>query len=530
MLGVMFDCSRNAVMKVSTVKKYADILKRMGYDTIMLYTEDTYEVDNQPFFGHLRGKYTKEEMKEIDEYCYSLGIEVIPCIQTLAHLNCMFKWNKEYGDIRDYNDILLIDDEKTYKLIEDMISSLSQCFKTNKIHIGMDEAGMVGLGKYKERFGEKDRFELINDHLHKVCDIAKKYNYTPMLWHDMLGALALGTYVYNYWDGDYDLSKISEKAELLPKDISIVYWDYYKSEQKEYDRLIKTCKLFDRDVIFAGGAWTWRGFTPDNKYSFEITEAAIKACKENGVKDVFFTVWGDDGAECSKFAILPSLMYGAELLRGNTDMNSIKEKFKEIVGAEFDSFMLMDKVNTPGGKHLSTEHPNKYLLYADPFMGLKDSRCSEQDYEYYKNLAEELRRAEGKGEFGYLFDTLEKLSDILSLKSNIGNRARDAYRTRNVEELKKISRDYDNIIEKIDVFYDAFKRQWFEENKPFGFEIQDVRLGGLKQRLLSCKNRIHELIDGKISEIPELDELVLDGDIATVWSRMISTNVVTQML
>jgi len=51
MLGVMFDCSRNAVLTVDSVKRYANILKKMGYNTLMLYTEDTYEID-----GHPRGR------------------------------------------------------------------------------------------------------------------------------------------------------------------------------------------------------------------------------------------------------------------------------------------------------------------------------------------------------------------------------------------------------------------------------------------------------------------------------------------
>ena len=33
MLGVMLDCSRNAVMKPETVKHYANIVKKMGYNT-----------------------------------------------------------------------------------------------------------------------------------------------------------------------------------------------------------------------------------------------------------------------------------------------------------------------------------------------------------------------------------------------------------------------------------------------------------------------------------------------------------------
>lgn len=55
-LGVMIDCSRNAVMKASEVKKFALNLSKMGYNALLLYTEDTYEIKDEPFFGHLRGR------------------------------------------------------------------------------------------------------------------------------------------------------------------------------------------------------------------------------------------------------------------------------------------------------------------------------------------------------------------------------------------------------------------------------------------------------------------------------------------
>ncbi|MBQ2889485.1 MAG: family 20 glycosylhydrolase, partial [Clostridia bacterium] len=191
MLGVMLDCSRNAVMSVQAVKEYAGIIKKMGYNTIMLYTEDTYEVDNQPLFGHLRGRYSKKELKEIDSYCAGIGIELVPCIQTLAHLESIFKWENEYDEINDCDDILLAGNEKTYKLIEDMISTIAQVFTSRKIHIGMDEAYRVGTGKYKQLYGVKDRFDVINEHLHKVCEITQKYGFEVMIWSDMFRRLAL---------------------------------------------------------------------------------------------------------------------------------------------------------------------------------------------------------------------------------------------------------------------------------------------------------------------------------------------------
>ena len=56
--GCMLDCSRNAVMTVDSVKRWIDITSDLGYNMLMLYTEDTYEIKNQPYFGYLRGRYT----------------------------------------------------------------------------------------------------------------------------------------------------------------------------------------------------------------------------------------------------------------------------------------------------------------------------------------------------------------------------------------------------------------------------------------------------------------------------------------
>ena len=90
--GVMIDMSRNAVMSVEGLKRFLPILKKMGYNCAMLYTEDTYEVKDEPYFGYMRGRYSIAEMKELDEYASSIGVELIPCIQTLAHLATALRW------------------------------------------------------------------------------------------------------------------------------------------------------------------------------------------------------------------------------------------------------------------------------------------------------------------------------------------------------------------------------------------------------------------------------------------------------
>ncbi|MBE6810930.1 MAG: hypothetical protein E7521_07750 [Ruminococcaceae bacterium] len=181
-LGVMIDMSRNAVMSVAALKEYFVLLKKMGYNSVMLYTEDTYEVEGEPFFGYMRGRYSVAEMKELDEFANNIGVELIPCIQTLAHLNQALRW----GTIPvDCDDIMLTDDERVYDLIDRMFKTLKKCFKSPYIHIGMDEAHMVGRGKYMDIHGYEETFSILKRHLDKVCELAKKYDFVPLIWSDM---------------------------------------------------------------------------------------------------------------------------------------------------------------------------------------------------------------------------------------------------------------------------------------------------------------------------------------------------------
>jgi len=521
MLGVMIDCSRNAVMTVDSVKKYADIIRKMGYNTIMLYTEDTYEIDNNPCFGHFRGRYSKAEMKELDRYITSLGMELIPCIQTLAHLENMFKWNTEYKDVKDCDNILLIGEDRTYELIDNMFKSVRECFSTKKIHIGMDEAYRVGTGEYQKRNGIRERFDIINEHLHRVCDMAKSYDFEPMIWSDMFVKLALDT--DNQYEVSENMDAILKKANL-PDNVSLVYWDYYSTDFNRYDQNIIANKLFARPVYFAGAAWTWNSFAPRNGYSMEITKAAFDACNKEGVDGMFLTMWGDDGAECSPFMLLPSLMYSAEISRGNFDMDDIKKKFYDITGCDFDSIMILDKLDKLAEE--PSRNQCKCFLYNDLFMGMRDYLVPEGSDKYFSELSKEISEQKDIGEYEVFFNHYRNLCDVLEIKTSLGIRTRKAYTDKNISELRDIISDYDRYLERLDVFYEGFRTLWFKYNKPHGFDVQDIRIGGLIQRTKNCRQRLTDFCEGKITQIPELDEHRINKHTGTFnwWKNCVTVN------
>lgn len=500
--GVMLDCSRNAVMNIPTLRKWIDIMADLGYNTLMLYTEDTYEVDNQPYFGYLRGRYSQKEFREIGDYAYENGIELIPAIQTLAHLNSIFRW-PAYRDINDCNDILLADDDNTYKLIEDMFASLEKTVRTRIVNIGMDEAHMLGRGKYQDIHGFENRFDILLNHLKRVAEIAEKHGFECIMWGDMFFRL-LGSGYYSNADIP------GQVKEMIPHNVNLIYWDYYSTDKEHYSKQVKSHSAIKEGIWFAGGLWSWTGFAPHNAYSIEATKAAFEACREQGVKDVFLTMWGDNGAECSKFSLLPSLYYAAQIAHGKDDLKAMKKGFYEKFGIFFEYYMLADLPGTPNEKNNDILNPEKYMLYNDCFLGQLDSTVRDGDAAAYAICASELRCPENNPQYGYIFKTLRTLCEVLSVKYDIGVRTRKAYEGKDTAALKNIIADYDRLIALIDAFYSAFKEQWEKENKPNGFEVQDIRIGGLRLRVQHCKERLEAFSEGKIPSLPELDEPILD--------------------
>lgn len=530
--GIMLDMSRNAVMTVEQIKNYVDIIKKLGYNMLQLYTEDTYSVEGEPYFGYMRGRYSEAELKEVDEYCTKKGIELVPCIQTLGHLHQIFRW-EEYNEVCDYKGVLLIDSDRTYQLIERMFASIRRCFSTDIIHIGMDEANFVGFGKYLALHGIKNRFEILKRHLDRIKEIAKKYGFKPIMWSDMFFRLLNnGDY---YLNKDPDEERLKEVAKSVPDDIGLIYWDYYSLDEQRYKRMIDAHKALNGDVWFAGGAWSWLGFAPLNEHAINTMLPAIKACKERAINKIIFTIWGDDGAECSRYASLPALYRIKRFYDGQTDLGAVKKEFNELTGEDYDLMMALDMPNvTELDKLTEPLNAQKYLFYSDLFLGYADSSINPKSSEYFSNTIKILSKYPKNGKFFYVFDNLIKLCAVLEKKCDLGVRIRNAYKNKDKKALKKCVCDIGETIKRVRVFYQAFKTQWLKENKSFGFEIQDMRIGGLEKRLENCKCILKDYIKGKIARIDELEEELLPfpkkdsvekrATLIDSWYKMISPN------
>ena len=533
--GTMLDCSRNAVMTVESVKRWIDLTAKLGCNTLHLYMEDTYEVDGHPYFGHLRGRYSKAELKQIDAYAAAHGMQVIPCIQTLAHVNALFHW-PVYREIHDAADILLTGDERTYALVDGMFRTLRECLRTNIVNIGMDEADLLGLGKYLTLHGYRDRFSILMEHLRRVSEMAKKYGFELLMWGDMFFRLAGGDYFTNF-NQDPKLGEIPEEVrQLVPENIHLVYWDYFSRDRQSYERNIDAHNAIKSGSWFAGGLWTWAGFAPHNTFSIATMREAMKACHAKGVENVVMTMWGDNGAECSKFAVLPALFTVSQMAQDIDDVETIHANFEQEFGIPFEDFRALDLIGTQNDSAEAIYNPEKYLLYCDPFMGQFDNRVKSGDAAGYADCAARLAVYADHAEYGYLFRSLRALCAFLSVKADLGIRTRAAYLSGDKKAAKALSTDYDAALERLDAFYAAYEQQWMHENKPQGFDVVDLRIGGQRQRLLHCRDRLLAYAEGRLDRIEELEEPVLDccceekadgqATRAIFWHEIASANVI----
>lgn len=507
-MGIMVDCARNGVLSVGALKLFIINAALCGYNYLQLYVEDCMRLDGEPYFGHQRGAYTKEELKETVEFGQLFGIEVMPCIQTLAHLNQIFRWDGYFEDIRDINDILLIGEEKTYALIEKMVKTVAECFATKRINIGMDEAHMVGLGKYLDKFGCTDRYQLVMNHLEKVIAICNKYGLYPEMWGDMFFRIVFKEY--------YAFGKKFDKSfiEKVPKGVKLFYWDYYHTRQEEYEEMIDLHRDLCPDCGFAGGLYTWIGFAPHNEFSLLSMIPAIKACKKKNIGDIMMTLWGDNGNECSRFAVLPSALYVAEMCYDeNVNKDLLDKKMLALCGYTFDEMLALDNPNRMyEGVSDRPTNPAKYLLFTDPLIFYIGNYIFDNYGEYYKKYYPQLAAlAKRKSRYSYLFDAMAKISKALINKATLPLGLRKAYKAGDKEAIRRFAKEViPQCVEDIKAFYKAFKLQWYNENKRYGFEIQDIRLGGLLQRLQHVGEILNDYVEGKIAKIEELEEPFLD--------------------
>lgn len=504
--GVMLDVSNGKVLTVDAIKDILGYMALMGLNMAMLYIEDIYEMPEYPMFGYMRGRYSKEELKEIDSFAQGLGIEIIPAIQTLSHLRGTLKWNYA-AKFRNTYQTLNVSKKETYDFIEAMFKNISECFTSKRINVGLDEAKDMTSGIFAKENGEVDAFELMLNHVNKVTEIAKSYGFEPMMWSDMF-------YKFGYIGGDYDYtSKVPEGADKkLSPDMNLIYWDYCYDDYKTTDHFINRHKTdLGRTPIFAGAIWNWFRLVPNYQKTFATANSQLKACKDNGVEHVIITTWG----RFNLYSILPGLQIYAEHLY-NPEVNDAEfsKMFEISTGYKLNDFLAMGFDDFKVSELEKYRATNAFCVnssiqhfFNDILIGIYDKTLSGFDFKkHYRKYVKYLEKLGDMGKLDPVFKEALALSHILEIKSYIGPELTKAYRVDNRRKLESLAADLEKLLSYYKEYVTYVRKNWFSTSKPFGWEDMEYRLSGVVARTETALWRVREYLAGNISAIEELIE------------------------
>ena len=253
---------------------------------------------------------------------------------------------------------------------------------------------------------------------------------------------------------------------------------------------------------------------------FSVSNAALSACKKEGVKEVFTTLWMDDGAENNFFAALLGLQLYAEHGYAEVlDGEKLKKRVKTCTGIDYDAFMDLKYLDeTPGciENNFNAVNPSKFLLWQDVLIGLFDRHVEGLDMPgHYTWLENKMREHKNRNrELDFIFEVPEKLCSVLTVKSDIGLKIKDAYDRKDIAVLKDIAVGLlPELYRRVGDLRVTHRELWLKIYKPFGWEVLDIRYGGVLARVDTAIKRITDYLEGRIDKIEELEDerLYFDG-------------------
>ena len=296
--GLYHDITRGKIPKASTLKKLIDDMAYFKMNSLQLYVEHVFKFKETEELAEKTGYISKEELEELDKYCYDNFIEFIPSIATFGHMYEILEQEK-YKYLRVCKDVKTprnfwrsrmahhtIDPvkEESFELVKSLIDQYYPLFKTDKFNICCDETFDL------ENYGEGiDAGKMYVDFVRKIISHVGSRNKKVMMWADIL-------------------LKHPETLECLPDDIYYLNWIYSKDPSEE--KVIKLAEMGKKQIV-CPATRSWSRFCEN----FEVEQENISKLVEYGYKHgaigVLNTNWGDYGNPASIDLAMFGIVLGA---------------------------------------------------------------------------------------------------------------------------------------------------------------------------------------------------------------------------
>lgn len=260
-----------------------EVIAGSGYNALLVEWEDAFPWTVDERFRS-ETAYSAEEIQRFHEKAAEQGLEVIPLVQCLGHMETPLSL-PEYEHLRELpHDAAIMNPlaEGARELVEQMVDDVLAHMPTPRhFHLGGDEAWTFGSHPDTKVFIEKHgEGALYLHHVEPILDKLHARGIRPLLWHDMM----------RDWDAEA-LRRLAKKADL-------VVWGYNGHpdtvEQHYSTKVIQ--RFADADVPMWGaggykGGDRADGDVPVLANRVENAEAWVEVGRRFGFHGLIATAW-----------------------------------------------------------------------------------------------------------------------------------------------------------------------------------------------------------------------------------------------
>ncbi len=314
--GIMLDVSRGKVPTRKTLEDLIDFCSRLRLNVLMLYVEHTFDFRRHPEIGEGASPLDAETLLALDAYAGDRGVELIPCLQSLGHMERLLAIDR-YAPLAESDRLWSLSPSNpgTYALLEDLYDEFLPLFASKRFNANCDEPFDLGRGQSAERAPRKSPGRLFADHVQKLHKLSSRRDKQLMVWAD---------FAHRHPD------------ELARVDRSVVLIDWWYEESFDADRLGKLRRK-GFEVWASPGTSTWNCLFPRVANSMGNIARWSAAGRRHGATGLLNTDWGDFGHYNALGVSLHSYAWGAQHgWSGDLDTRSFDRAFGLRVFSESD--------------------------------------------------------------------------------------------------------------------------------------------------------------------------------------------------
>lgn len=335
--GIMLDISRDKIPTMASLYAVVDFMADFKLNELQLYIEGfSFAYPSYPEVWRDGTPITGEEIVELDRYCRSKHIRLVPNQNSFGHMEAWLA-RDEFRDMAECPegyaaswppghwqraDTLDPTNPRSLPFVERLTDDLLPYFASELFNIGCDETEL-GRGKSAEVCERRGKGEVYVDYVLGVYEIARSRGKRAMFWGDII-------------------MKSPELIERLPKDLIALEWGYEADHPFEADgRKFKEAGL---DFYVCPGTSSWCSIAgrTDNMLG-NMKNAAVNG-RRNGAIGFLMTDWGDNGHWQYPLFSAPGFAYGAAV-SWSADANADAENDLAVA---LDRFVFRDRSERMG--------------------------------------------------------------------------------------------------------------------------------------------------------------------------------------